>query len=328
MAVDVAVGRAFVQGDPARLVQVSDTDRHGRLLRTVIDMGTGIVRNDPIPTDEDVAAFYATAYRAEYKASARPRARQVLRNFRRVAAHLRRHAEVILPRQRVIDVGAGSGEFLFMLSALGKDARGIEPNRAYAAHCREALSLDVRTLALAPDLFPPGSADLIRLHHVLEHLNDPVRYLAMIARWLAPGGLMWVDVPDIEAYARTKSRGAMFHYGHVFNFCPETLRMTARLAGLVEHASTAGQGGVGGFFECALEPAAHGQFHAPEVARRLRRAIEDHYAGVAPVRRPVRRPVSRVAGRAEEVLRAALAAGRADWIGRRQAMLLKRDLGL
>ncbi|MEM9782508.1 MAG: class I SAM-dependent methyltransferase [Pseudomonadota bacterium] len=333
LSVDREAGRAFVRGDPDRLVDISKTDRHGQPLRTVIDMGTGLVRNDPIPSDEDLARFYAEDYRKDYKAAERPRARQVLRNFRRVAAHVEVHAAVILPRPRVLDVGAGSGEFLFTMADLGKETRGIEPNRAYAAHCREALGLDVQTAPLSPDLFDAGSADLIRLHHVLEHLNDPVGYLAMIAHWLAPGGVLWIDVPDIEGYARSKSRGGMFHYGHIFNFCPETLRMTAALAGLAEHASTAASSRrrMGGFFERAAHPVTDSRPTDPETAARVKAAIDAHYAGQARdaadgASRAIRRPLAKLSARLEESWSAILAGGGAAAIGRRETARLRTRL--
>ncbi|MBM3608771.1 MAG: class I SAM-dependent methyltransferase, partial [Alphaproteobacteria bacterium] len=105
--------------------------------------------------------------------------------------------------------------------------------------CREEYGLNVRTALLEPPVFEEGSFDFIRLNHVLEHLNDPVKYLAMIARWLKPGGVFYVEVPDIEAYCRSKSKGGMFHYGHIYNFSPWTLRAAAWLAGLQEYAPTA-----------------------------------------------------------------------------------------
>ena len=201
---------------------VSERDRRGGSLRTVLCSETGLVRNDPVPDDEELAKFYSEEYRIAYKGARRPRRRQILRNFRRVADHFRCFRDVIEPAGRVLDVGAGSGEFVFLMQSLGKESVGIEPNKDYSAWCREELGVDVRTAYIAPDLFDAGGGgfDLIRLNHVLEHLNDPVKYLAMVRAWLAPGGVVYVEVPNIEEYCRVKSRGNMFHYGHIWNFNP------------------------------------------------------------------------------------------------------------
>ena len=135
---------------------VSERDRHGNPLRTVLCTETGLVRNDPVPGDEELAKFYSEEYRTAYKAAERPRRRQILRNFRRVADHVRRFRDVFEPARRILDVGAGSGEFVFLMRDLGKEAVGLEPNKDYSAWCREELGVDVRTAYIAPDLFDAG----------------------------------------------------------------------------------------------------------------------------------------------------------------------------
>jgi len=298
---------------------VSETDRHGRPLRTVIDMDTGLVRNDPIPGDDELAKFYSEDYRTSYKGSEKPRNRQILRNFRRAGEHVRQFRDVLDRAHRVLDVGAGSGEFAFLMQSLGKQVVGIEPNAGYAAYCREDLGLDVRTAHLAPDLFEPGSFDLIRLNHVLEHLNAPVAYLAMIATWLAPGGVLYVEVPNVETYAREKSRGNMFHYGHIFNFNPWTLRTAAALAGLSELAATAVRSAntTGVFFRPVERVADETATTNPENAARVREMIRRHYAG-AFRKGKLAKPFVRIAQRIEEML-SGMMAGTPREIGARVA---------
>lgn len=64
------------------------------------------------------------------------------------------------------------------------------------------------------------------------------------------GGVIYVEVPDIEQDARHKMRGRMFHYGHIYNYNPLTLRHVAARAGLVELPQTAARsaGRCGAFF--------------------------------------------------------------------------------
>ena len=261
---------------------VSETDRHGRPLRTVICMDTGLVRNDPVPDDAELAQFYAEDYRIRYKGTRKPRRRQILRNFRRAAIYVRSYRDLLEPISRVLDVGAGSGEFAFLMTRLGKTVTGIEPNVDYAAYCRDELGLDVRTSHLAPNLFLPGQFDLIRMNHVLEHLNNPVKYLCEIANWLAPDGLLYIEVPNIETDCRSKSRGRMFHYAHVFNFNPWTLRACAGLAGLIEAPETAQKsaGTTGVFFRQDATAAESTTVTNPQNAHNVRTLIHAHYGGV------------------------------------------------
>ena len=297
---------------------VSERDRHGNPLRTVLCTETGLVRNDPVPGDEELAKFYSEEYRTAYKAAERPRRRQILRNFRRVADHVRRFRDVLEPAGRVLDVGAGSGEFVFLMRALGKGAVGVEPNRSYSAWCREELGLDVRTAHLEPELFEAGSFDLIRLNHVLEHLNDPVKYLAMVRAWLAPGGVIHVEVPNIEEDCRVKTRGNMFHYGHIWNFNPWTLRAVAGLAGLEELDATRERsaGTTGVVFRSGPVRAAT-DFVNPENAARVRDLIARHYAGGFREGKAVK-PLVNLTARIEEALSGLLAGTPRD-IGEKMA---------
>ena len=151
---------------------------------------------------------------------------------------MRQFRDILEPAENILDAGAGSGEFVFLMQALGKEVVGIEPNTDYSAWCRDELGIDVRTAYLDPELFEAGSFDLVRLNHTLEHLNDPVKYLAMIRDWLAPDGVVYVEVPNIEKACRFQTRGNIFHYGHIWNFNPWTLRAVAGLAGLEELDAT------------------------------------------------------------------------------------------
>ena len=304
---------------------VSETDRHGKPLRTLICMETGLVRNDPVPSDEELTRFYASDYRVAYKGAAKPRRRQILRNFRRAAGFVNRFRDVLDPATHVLDVGAGSGEFAYLMTRLGRTVTGIEPNAGYAAYCRETLGLDVQTAHLSPDLFSPQQFDLIRLNHVLEHLNDPIAHLRQIANWLKEPGLLYVEVPNVEVYCREKSRGGMFHYAHIFNFNPWTLRACAGLAGLTEAPETAERtsGSTGVFFRRDVSAAQSIATENPENAQRVRALIGAHYAG-AFSRGRAAKPFVKLAKRFEETL-SGLALGRPAAIGESLARSLRLE---
>jgi SAM-dependent methyltransferase len=231
----MAVACSLCQG--AAHTVVSEMDRHGRPLRTVVCEGCGLITNDPIPSDEELIAFYRSHYRKSYKGAELPRKRQVLRNFQRIEAHFRQNAAFYRAPKFGLDLGSGSGEFLFLAKAAGLDFIGVEPSSTYSAYTRDHLGLDVSTKVLEEIDYPPAHFDMIRLSHVLEHMRDPVRSLKTLAGWLKPDGVLYIEVPQIDAEAQRKMRGKMFHFGHIHNFDPFTLRFAASLAGLIEHPS-------------------------------------------------------------------------------------------
>lgn len=230
---------------------VSREDRHGQPLLTVMCPGCGVVRNDPVPSEAELEAFYRQDYRKEYKGAEEPRLRQVWRNLDRLNGHFRTFRDVYAARGGAwLDLGSGSGEFSFLAARLGAEVTAVEPNEGYAAYCRTKLDLPVQTGRMEDCGFGAGSFDLIRLSHVLEHMRDPVASLERLKGWLKPGGAIYIEVPDIEADARNKMRGRLFHYGHIYNYNPVTLRHVAARAGLVELPETAARcaGRCAGFF--------------------------------------------------------------------------------
>ena len=181
--------------------------------------------------------------------------------------------------KRVLDVGAGSGEFAFLMAQMGKTVTGIEPDVVCAAWCRDQMGLDVRTASLADGLFAPDQFDLIRMSHVLEHLNDPVKYLRLVAGWLTADGVLFVQVPNIDVECRERSVGGIFHFAHIFNFNPWTLRAAAAQAGLAEAVETVERsaGTTDVFFRRTHHPMARRTVENPENARKVRDLLRRHY---------------------------------------------------
>ena len=74
---------------------------------------------------------------------------------------------------RILDVGAGGGEVVYVLRRCGFDACGIEPDEQYAQHAREVLGVPVRTGFVQDVSFRPGSFDVVTMYHALEHVENP-----------------------------------------------------------------------------------------------------------------------------------------------------------
>ena len=136
-------------------------------------------------------------------------------------------------RGDLLDVGSGDGGFMYRARAHGWRVSGVAVNAAAVASARAA-GLDVREGELAGAGFEPGSFDLVRLWHVLEHLPDPVGTLATARELLRPGGLLVVGVPDFDSPVRGIAGAAWsglqpsYHLNH---FDRRTLRATAERAG-------------------------------------------------------------------------------------------------
>lgn len=158
--------------------------------------------------------------------------RDVLRRNHRAA--LDRIARYARPPGRLLDFGCGFGFFLDSARTAGWDVAGIDPLPGHGAYARGALGLNVITDTLRPDSFEPRSFDVITALQVFEHLPDPRAELAALRRLLRPGGIIAIEVPNIEAplVRLFGPRHRHFVADHLWFFSPGTLSRLLEDAGL------------------------------------------------------------------------------------------------
>ena len=120
------------------------------------------------------------------------------------------------PVLRVVDVGGGTGGFAVPLAQAGHDITVVDPSPdALAALTRRAAEAGVaeRIPAVQGDAdsldtwSPPGEADLVLCHSVLEFVDSPVRVAAAIAATLRPGGAASVIVANRVAAVLARAIG-------------------------------------------------------------------------------------------------------------------------
>jgi 2-polyprenyl-3-methyl-5-hydroxy-6-metoxy-1,4-benzoquinol methylase len=127
---------------------------------------------------------------------------------------------------RYLDVGCSTGFVVEAARDRGWNAIGIDlnPSAVEYGRCR---GLELRTVALEEAGFSPGSFDAISLFDVLEHLLAPVRTLRACIDLLAPGGILFLYVPNYDSASRLLM-GSDAHFiwptHHLNYYTPATIR--------------------------------------------------------------------------------------------------------
>ena len=145
--------------------------------------------------------------------------------------------QLYLPDGYVVEIGAGTGEFVEVLTDLGFVCSGVEPSEWAANHSRR-LGADVTTGVFSDwmtehrDLRP----DAVAMWHVLEHVDQPAELLEELASVIRPGGLLMLEVPNFGS-ADAKRLGAEWRYSekidHFFHYTPEGLTQLLTAAGFL-----------------------------------------------------------------------------------------------
>jgi SAM-dependent methyltransferase len=140
--------------------------------------------------------------------------------------------------RRLLDVGCSTGDFLRVARDAGWDAWGVEPSKAQSDFARDRRGLRVRTGILDPADWKGQAFDAVTLNFVLEHIPDPRPVLSASLAVLAPGGVLFVMVPNCGALeVRTRMKLGRFQgsreadAGHAYFYTRSTLAAFVEAAG-------------------------------------------------------------------------------------------------
>ncbi len=199
---------------------------HRRPARRILRCACGLVFIDPLPSEAEVAAREAEAFRGELLAETRAMFDAYGRGYRDddpVVRAFGRHLATLgrlAAGRRLLDVGVGTGLLVHLARQAGWDATGVDI-------CAEAAERAGREFGvavvvgdfLAVDL--PGGYDAITMADVVEHSRDPRAFLARAHALLAPGGVLYVGVPN--------HRSLVYLAGDVLGWVPGTAGLVDRL---------------------------------------------------------------------------------------------------
>ncbi len=202
--------------------------RERKYLSTVICKGCGLVWTDPMPVK--TKEYYEKEYRMEYKGSLEPKLKHI---YRAGMVGLNRFGKIknfLSTGAKILDVGSGGGEFVYLLNKLGYKTPGMEPNIGYAEYSKREYNLHIITGFVQDiELLKNDSYNMITLWHVLEHTENPFQVLYKLNSWLKNNGILIVEVPNVEAVCQAPAN--RFHIAHLFNFNSKTLEKMGNKAG-------------------------------------------------------------------------------------------------
>jgi 2-polyprenyl-3-methyl-5-hydroxy-6-metoxy-1,4-benzoquinol methylase len=195
----------------------------------------GMVFINPLP--DDLGRYYPTGYQ-QLPASVAELA---------VWAESERHKLEVLtahaPPGRLCEIGPSNGAFAYLAQQAGYVVEAIEMDGACCAFLREALGIPVvHTADTVAALAALAPCDAIAMWHVIEHLSDPWRTLAVAAGRLRPGGVLILAAPNPAAFQFAVLGGRWAHVDaprHVRLFPMSLLRERLAASGLSQvHATT------------------------------------------------------------------------------------------
>lgn len=185
----------------------------------------GLVYQSPRMTADELDAFYAAEYRQVYQGEEGPTKKDLFVQNGRADSLLNFLIAQHVQPQRYLDVGCSSGVLLQRFQEkFDCQVIGVEPGKAYREYAqKQGLTVysEISNLKKAVE----EKFDLISMAHVLEHMPDPVSYLAELRQEvLTPSGWLLIEVPNLYAHES-------FEIAHMTSFSAHSLQQVLQQAG-------------------------------------------------------------------------------------------------
>ena len=177
-------------------LQVKDHFLSGELFNLLHDEELDMLYTDPVP--EELAKYYESENyisHTDAKRSFVDRIYQMVKYWS-VRSKMNLVESHVVGKKVLLDIGAGTGDFLLYAKKRGWSVSGIETNSSARALAK---AKDLDLFKERPGgLIPKPTA--ISLWHVLEHLPDPKEYLKWIHTQLEEQGILIIAVPNFKSW--------------------------------------------------------------------------------------------------------------------------------
>lgn len=180
-------------------LKTKDFSVSGETFSLVPQLGGTLLKTEPAPPTKELSRYYDHADYLSHTDGNRSLFERIYRMVKTFAATQKlKQIERFCPdKGRLLDIGAGTGDFIIAAQKRNWQAQGSEPNEKALAKARQkGLILERDTTEFEDHFF-----QVVTLWHVLEHLPDYQKQIEELLRLIAPGGLAVVAVPNFTCHS-------------------------------------------------------------------------------------------------------------------------------
>jgi len=217
---------------------IATTERYGIGLDTVICDACGTLRFKKYLTTNSLSQFYINHYQKMYG-----RLSNLPEYFKRQDSYGKRifqtYKDNLEKGDNVLEIGCGAGGALNHFKQQKLNVYGCEYSQTLVeyAHKKGLKSVYQGSLFDIQSTLPEAlKFKLIYIHHVFEHVNNPLALLEKCRSLLADDGKLVIGVPDflsIDKYANPGCNLLVFlHIAHKYNFTSACFHLLANQADL------------------------------------------------------------------------------------------------
>lgn len=179
-------------------LKVKDFSVSGESFNLIQNDKKDLLYTDPQPSQENLKSYYESDDYISHTDSKRSLFEKLYQAVRKIS--LQKKLNLIAKYQpqkgRLLDIGAGTGEFLKLANSNGWQSIGIEPSeKARKIAISKGVSFEESMWQI-----DNNSVDVITMWHVLEHVPDYKSQFSELKRMLKTSGTILIAVPNYKSY--------------------------------------------------------------------------------------------------------------------------------
>jgi len=179
-------------------ITVKDFSVSGESFSLLLNEEYQILKTHPQPTLDKLGSYYEFEDYISHTDGKRTMFEKMYHFIKRKA--IRDKVSLITSYQplkgRILDIGAGTGDFLLECKNQNWEILGVEPNdKAKGIAVGKGIKF-----AESIEKLESNSFDVITMWHVLEHVPDVEYQIAELKRLLKPSGTIIIAVPNFKSY--------------------------------------------------------------------------------------------------------------------------------
>lgn len=214
-----------MQNHENKYLSVKDYLVSGESFDLVHDTDLDFLKTFPQPQVEELPKYYESQEYISHTDEKRglfSRLYQLVKKWslqKKAKLILQQHGEV----GSLLDVGAGTGDFLKVAKEKGWQVHGMEPNKNAA---KLALEKGIDLKASLND-FEGKQFDVVTLWHVLEHIPDLEETILKLAALVKPQGALIIAVPNFKSFDARRYGKFWAAYDvprHLWHFSKESMK--------------------------------------------------------------------------------------------------------
>ncbi len=206
-------------------IEVKDHSVSQESFRLEYDDQLHMYFTSPKPSEENLPSYYASEdyiSHTDGKRSLFERVYQIVKGI--TLSRKQKLLTHYLPKKgHLLDIGAGTGDFLEYASQKGWHVSGVEPNE-------KARDLAKQKNVSLTESLPDNSKkyDAITMWHVLEHVYNLEEQILWLKEQLNRGGVIFIAVPNFESFDASYYKSDWAAYDvprHLYHFSRKSIQL-------------------------------------------------------------------------------------------------------